>query len=213
MQRVRTPSRDRLIIFGRYPVPGRTKTRLIPALGPLGAADLQRRLTENILETGARFARSREIEVEICFEGGSKKKMVQWLGSEPILSRQVSGNLGERMRAAFLNAFQRGAGRVVLLGTDIPQIRRDHLEQAFNALAKNDLVIGPSTDGGYWLIGLNHHVDLFEGIQWSTDAVFRQTIILAKKQGLRTKTLTPLIDIDTKEDLNQVLPGWSLKGS
>ena len=200
--------RNRLIIFGRYPVPGRTKTRLIPALGPAGAADLQRRLTENILETVRRFARPREIGVEICFEGDSKQKMRQWLGSGEILSRQVSGNLGERMHAAFLDAFQRGANRIVLLGTDIPQLKTDHLEQAFNALAENDLVIGPSTDGGYWLIGLNRPVDLFEGIRWSTDAVFGQTLALAKKQGLRVKTLSPLRDIDTAEDLKQVLPGW-----
>jgi len=208
MVRGQSSSRDRLIIFGRYPVPGRTKTRLIPALGPAGAADLQRWLTENILETVRRFARPHEIEVEVCFEGGSKQKMRRWLGSGVIFSRQVSGNLGERMRAAFLDVFQRGADRVVLLGTDIPQIKTDHLEQAFNALVENDLVIGPSTDGGYWLIGLNRPVDLFEGIKWSTDAVFVQTLALAKKHGLRVKTLEPLKDIDTAEDLKQVLPGW-----
>ena len=150
----------------------------------------------------------REIEVEICFEGDSKQKMRQWLGSGEILSRQVSGNLGERMQAAFLDAFQTGANRVVLIGTDIPQVRTDHLEQAFDALAKNDLVIGPSTDGGYWLIGTNRPVDLFKGIQWSTDAVFGQTLALAKEQGLRAKALSPLKDIDTVEDLKQVLPGW-----
>jgi len=205
-------SRDRLIIFGRYPDPGRTKTRLIPALGPEGAADLQRWLTENILETVRRFARPREIGVEICFEGDSKQKMRQWLGSGEILSRQVSGNLGERMQAAFLDAFQRGADRVVLLGTDIPQIRTDHLEQAFDALVENDLVVGPSTDGGYWLIGLNHPVNLFEGIKWSTDAVFGQTLALAKEQELRVNKLSPLKDIDTAKDLKQVLPGWSAKG-
>jgi len=201
-------SRDRLIIFGRYPVPGRTKTRLIPALGSAGAADLQRWLTENILETVRRFIRPREIRVEVCFEGDSKQKMRRWLGSDVILSRQVSGNLGERMQAAFLDAFQRGADRAILLGTDIPQIRTDHLEQAFDALAENDLVIGPSTDGGYWLIGLNHPVDLFDGIKWSTDVVFGQTLALAKEHGLRVKTLEPLKDIDTAEDLKQVLPGW-----
>lgn len=211
MKRDQSASRDWLIIFGRYPVPGRTKTRLIPALGPAGAADLQRRLTENVLKTVRRFARPREIGVEICFEGDSKQKMRRWLGSGAILSRQVPGNLGERMQTSFSGAFQRGADRVVLLGTDIPQLRTDHLEQAFDALAENDLVIGPSTDGGYWLIGLNHPVDLFEGIQWSTDAVFGQTLALAKEQGLRVKTLSLLRDIDTAEDLKQVLPMWAAK--
>ena len=208
MNRDQSTSPDRLIIFGRYPVPGRTKTRLIPALGPAGAADLQRRLTEDILEMARRFAKPRKIEVEICFEGGSKQKMRRWLGSKETLSRQVSGNIGERMQSAFLNAFQRDAKRVVLLGTDIPQLNTDHLKQAFNALAENDVVIGPSTDGGYWLIGANHPVDLFKGIHWSTNVVFSQTLALAKKQGLRVKTLSPLNDIDRAEDLKQVLPDW-----
>jgi len=212
MNRSQSSLRNRLIIFGRYPVPGQTKTRLIPALGPAGAADLQRWLTENILETVRRFAVPRKIGVEICFKGDSKQKMRRWLGSGAILSRQVPGNLGDRMQAAFLDAFQRGADRVVLSGTDIPQLRADHLEQAFDALVENDLVIGPSTDGGYWLIGLNHPVGLFEGIKWGTDSVFGQTLALANEQGLRVKTLSPLKDIDTVEDLKQVLPGWAGKG-
>lgn len=207
-----SPLRDRLIVFGRYPVPGRTKTRLIPALGPAGAADLQRRLTENIVETVREFAKPRKIEVEVCFEGDSKHKMRHWLGSGIVLSRQVQGNLGERMQAACLDAFQKGADRVVLLGTDIPQLRKDHLEKSFDALAENDVVIGPSTDGGYWLMGMTHPVDLFKGIKWGSDLVFDQTLSLAKKQGLRVKTLTPLKDIDTAEDLKQVLPGWAEKG-
>ena len=204
-------SSDRLIIFGRYPLPGRTKTRLIPALGPAGAADLQRRLTEKILETVRTFARPRDIGVEVCFVGDSKQKMRRWLGSGAIFSRQVPGNLGIRMQAAFLNAFQRGVARVILLGTDIPQLSTNHLEESFNALAENDVVIGPSTDGGYWLIGLKHPVELFEGINWGIDDVFAQTLALAKKQGLRVKTLTPLTDIDTAKDLKQVLPGWTKK--
>ena len=208
MNKDQSTSPDRLIIFGRYPVPGRTKTRLIPALGQAGAADLQRRLTEDILETVRRFARPRKIDVEICFAGGSRQTMRRWLGSKETLSRQVPGNLGERMQSAFLNAFQRGAKRVVLLGTDIPQLNTDHLKQGFNALAETDVVIGPSTDGGYGLIGVNHPADLFKGIRWSTDVVFSQTISLAKQQGLKVKILSPLNDIDTVEDLNQVLPGW-----
>ena len=196
---------DQVIIFGRYPVSGRTKTRLIPALGPAGAADLQRRLTEKILATVTRFAGPRKMGVEFCFEGGSKQKVRRWLGSGTILSQQVQGNLGERMRKAFSDVFQRGADRVVLLGTDIWQLKSDHLYQSFDALIENDIVIGPSTDGGYWLMGMNRPFDLFEGIKWSTDVVLDQTLSLAKKQRLRVKTLTPLNDIDTEEDLKQVL--------
>jgi len=204
------PPIERLIVFGRYPVPGRTKTRLIPALGPAGAADLQRRLTEKIVATAEAFALRRGVNVEVCFEGGSEQKMWRWLG--PVsLSRQVPGDLGTRIYAAFLAAFQRGCRRAVLIGTDIPELRADHLRQAFDALGENDLVIGPSRDGGYWLIGLNRPVRLFHGIKWGTRAVLGQTLALANGQGLRVKELDYLTDIDTEKELREWLPDWTEK--
>ena len=206
------PPIDRLIVFGRYPVPGRTKTRLIQALGPAGAADLQRQLTENIVETAEAFASGRGVNVEVCFEGGSEQKMRCWLGPDLSLSRQAPGDLGTRMYAAFLAAFQRGCRRAVLIGTDISELRADHLKQAFDALNENDIVIGPSRDGGYWLIGLNRPARLFEGIKWGTRVVLGQTLALASGQGLRVKELDYLTDIDTEEELREWLPDWTEKG-
>ena len=206
------PPIDRLIVFGRYPVPGRTKTRLIPALGPAGAADLQRQLTEKIVATAEAFALQRGVNVEVCFEGGSEQKMRRWLGPDLSLSRQAPGDLGTRIYTAFLAAFQRGCSRAVLIGTDIPELRADHLRQAFDALSENDLVIGPSRDGGYWLIGLNRPARLFEGIKWGTKAVLDQTLALANGQGLSVKELDYLTDIDTEEELKELLPDWTEKG-
>lgn len=206
------PPIDRLIVFGRYPVPGRTKTRLIPRLGPAGAADLQRWLTERTMETAEAFALKRGVNVEVCFEGGSEQKMRRWISSDLSLSRQTPGDLGTRMYAAFLAAFQRGCRRVVLIGTDIPELRADHFRQAFDALSKSDLVIGPSRDGGYWVIGLNRPARLFEGIKWGTRAVLGQTLALANGQGLRVKELDYLTDIDTEEELKELLPDWTEKG-
>ena len=206
------PPIDRLIIFGRYPVPGRTKTRLIPALGPAGAADLQRQLTEKIVATAEAFALQRGVNVEVCFEGGSEQKMRRWLGPDLSLSRQAPGDLGTRIYTAFLAAFQRGCSRAVLIGTDIPELRADHLRQAFDALSENDLVIGPSRDGGYWLIGLNRPARLFEGIKWGTKVVLGQTLALANGQGLSVKELDYLTDIDTEEELKELLPDWTEKG-
>jgi rSAM/selenodomain-associated transferase 2/rSAM/selenodomain-associated transferase 1 len=211
MKRLNNFRGERLIIFGRYPVPGRTKTRLIPMLGPAGAADLQRKLTEKTLNTVKAFSSGRGIELEIRYEGGSNRKILRWLGSGIIFSRQNPGDLGERMQAAFLEAFHSGCRRVVLLGTDIPDLRTDHLEQAFDALTGHDLVLGPSTDGGYWLIGLNHSLDLFQGISWGTEKALDQTIALAKDQGLRIHMLDPLTDIDTLENLKQSLPELAAK--
>ncbi|HBF43446.1 MAG TPA: hypothetical protein DDW42_07435 [Desulfobacteraceae bacterium] len=202
---------DRLMIFGRYPVPGRVKTRLIPTIGPAGAADLQRRLTEKTLGVAKVFALHRGIDVEVCFEGGSERKMRRWLGSGVSLSCQVPGDLGMRMYVAFLAAFQSGCRRVILIGTDIPELKINHLGQAFDALTENDLVIGPSTDGGYWLIGLNRPANLFQGIKWGTGAAFGQTLDLANEHGLMVEKLDSLTDIDTAEDLKQLAPEWAGK--
>ena len=198
---------ERLIIFCRYPLPGQVKTRLIPALGPASAADLHRRLTEKTLKTAKAFEVYRGVRVEIRFDGGSKRRMHRWLGSGPFFSLQEPGDLGERMHTAFLAAFQSNATRMVLIGTDIPDLRPDHLTQAFDALEENDLVLGPSIDGGYWLIGLRKPADLFAGINWGTREVLQKTIALANRHGLRTHMLDPLRDLDTPDDLRQWAPG------
>jgi len=196
----------RLILFTKYPVPGKTKTRLVPFLGPAGAADLQKRLVEKICDTAQYFALNRDTDIEICFKNGSKKKMESWLGPGPIYSYQISGDIGIRMHHAIANAFRSGCQRVVLVGSDIPDITETVFNQAFSNLNENDLVLGPSTDGGYWLIGLNKPEDLFQGIEWSTGRVLEQTLHIAKKQHLTYHLLDTLTDIDTKKSLQKEMP-------
>ncbi len=193
--------KSRLIIFTKYPVPGKTKTRLISLLGPTGAADLQKRLAEKTYQTAQRFAQFRNIDVEICFENSSEKKMKAWLGPGHSYSHQVPGDIGIRMDHAISNAFVSGHRSVVLIGTDIPDITETILERAFSSLDKNNLVLGPSTDGGYWLIGLSKPADLFQGIEWSTRHVLRQTLKRAKEQHLKYQLLDKLTDIDTEQSL------------
>lgn len=192
---------NRMIVFGRYPVLGQTKTRLIPDLGPAGAAELQRLLTEKTITTARTFTQGRGIELDVHFEGGNANKMFQWLGPGMTFFRQEPGDLGERMRAAFLKSFHNGLRRVVLVGTDIPGLNVDLLHKAFEALTTHDVVIGPSTDGGYWLIGMKRPINLFRDIDWGTETVFEQTISMAKKQRLGVHLLDSLTDIDTVEDL------------
>lgn len=196
----------RFIVFGRYPLPARTKTRLIQALGPTGAADLHRRMTEKTVKKVKEIGSRRSIEVEFCFEGGTECKVRRWLGSDMIYSHQESGDLGERMYLAFRKAFYRGCRKVVLLGTDIPELRIELLEEALDALMDHDLVIGPSNDGGYWLMGLNRPVDLFHGLNWGSRTVLEQTLSLAMRYHFKVHQLETLTDIDTVEDLDQRLP-------
>ena len=202
----KTFSRDRLIIFGRYPIPGNTKTRLIPVLGPIGAANLQRHLTEKTLDIATSFAAENNVTIECCFEGGTFQKIYRWLGPLPILSFQRGGDLGQRMRDALFDALNGGRKRSVLLGTDIPGLTVEILENAFDALQENDVVLGPSTDGGYWLIGMKRPIDLFQKIEWGRSRVLKQTLTQAKRLGLRYVVLKSLSDVDTPEDVMRWRP-------
>ena len=145
----------RLIVFTRYPEPGRTKTRLIPILGPEGAAALHRRMTEHTLRKVRQFLANHPASLLIRYDGGNEEGLRRWLGADLRPVPQGEGDLGRRMDLAFAEAFAEGMRRVVLVGTDIPGIRPAHLARAFQALRRKDVVIGPARDGGYYLIGLN----------------------------------------------------------
>jgi rSAM/selenodomain-associated transferase 1 len=195
-----------LIVFTRYPEPGRVKTRLIPALGEAGATTLHRQMAEHTLE------RSRQLgcPVEVWFEGGTVPQMAEWLGEDLGYRRQPAGDLGDRMAGAMQDAMERGYEAVVIIGTDCPGLDRELLGQAFGALGDKDLVLGPAVDGGYYLIGLGRLVpELFrwqslfekESISWSTAEVFRQTDEIAANLGLQRAYLATLGDVDRPEDL------------
>ena len=198
-------SKEHLILFGRYPRPGSTKTRMIPVLGPAGAAHLQRRLAERTVAAAKRCVRRTGARLVFHHEGGSKKQMIRWLGRPDIdLVDQAGGDLGHRMFVALQAAFGQGARHVVLVGTDVPEISSGVLEQAFRRLRRSDLVFGPSTDGGYWLVGMNRPENLFTDIPWSTPAVLKSTLALAKRKKMAVRLLEPLCDLDEPADLERI---------
>jgi rSAM/selenodomain-associated transferase 1 len=200
-----------LIVFGRYPRVGKTKTRLIPALGPVGAAALQKRLAEKTVATARQTAIRIGARLVFCHDGGREQQLRQWLGGRPIHFRpQATGDLGRRMHLAMQCAFDGGARRVVLVGTDIPGLTAAILEQAFAALDEKDLVIGPSIDGGYWLVGMTRPENIFDGITWSRPDVLENTLTLARRKGMTPGLLDPLNDLDTPGDLAREMgPGQS----
>ena len=198
----RSDMSETLVIFSRYPQPGKTKTRLIPALGTEGAAKLQQQMTEHTLNTAKQLLAVRNLKVEVHFTGGSEAQMAQWLGKDLQYVAQASGDLGYRMRSAFERAFKLGQRRVVIIGIDCPDLDRQILNSAFDALSDRDLILGSAEDGGYYLIGLSKLVpQLFENIAWGSDRVLEDTTAIAKSLQLNLDYLTTLADVDRPEDL------------
>jgi len=199
--------RECLILFTRFPEPGATKTRLIPRLGPRGAADIQRQMTEYILAQALPLIRSRGLELEVRYEGGGARLMRTWLGEAVTYARQGSGDIGRRMAQAFRDAVGRGNTSIVGIGTDIPDITTALLDRAFEILLDDTIVLGPAVDGGYYLIGLPGKMlapaatGLFSDIAWGTETVLQETCRRLKEQGLPYSFIETLDDVDRPEDL------------
>jgi rSAM/selenodomain-associated transferase 2/rSAM/selenodomain-associated transferase 1 len=199
--------REQLVIFTRYPEPGITKTRLIPVLGPEGAAAVQRQMTERLLGSVWRLVRTRPLAVEIRFAGGDAYLMQTWLGEDFTYAAQGDGELDQRMTAALRTAFDAGAKATVLIGTDIPGITAEIIGQAFDALRHNDVVFGPAVDGGYYLVGLRKGAfgqalpTLFSGLPWGTNRVLALSLQRAAELMLSVALLDALEDVDRPEDL------------
>ncbi len=197
-----------LIIFTRYPEPGKTKTRLIPALGELGAAQLHRRMAEHTVQQ----AKAVSCPIEVWYVGGTKELMQDWLGTDLRYQEQPAGDLGDRMCAAFRSAFEQGYRSVIIIGTDCPGITTALLAQSFAELQNQVVAIGPAIDGGYYLIGLQRLVpELFQGITWSTATVFAETLAIIDRLQLSIWRLPPLPDIDLPADLPYLEPHWIAK--
>jgi len=196
------PGRDALILFARFPVAGKAKTRLIPALGPDGAARMHRRLAEHAVAVGRSAARTSDLSVTICCTGGRRRDFRAWLGHDLCYVRQPSGDLGARMQHAFETVFANGAAHALAVGTDVPGVSPSILSQATKSLADHDVVLGPAADGGYYLIGMKRPLpELFRDLDWGTERVAEQTRNIIRRSGLTVAELPVLNDIDRPEDL------------
>jgi rSAM/selenodomain-associated transferase 1 len=189
-----------LIVFVKHPAPGQVKTRLVPVLGEELATALYRALGETILEATVPGPGEYERLVFFAPEDAAEG-MRAWLPGLRLLP-QAGANLGERMAGAFARAFERGATRVAIVGTDAPAVSRATVVEALEALDAADVVLGPAEDGGYYLLAVSQpRPELFEGVSWSTSTVLEETRSRADRGGLKTHLLPRLRDIDTAEDL------------
>ena len=197
-----------LIVFVKNPIPGAVKTRLQVRYAPEQVAALYTAFVRDVLARTESIDVDRrviafdppdaEFEVRALFGGGVK---AQWQ-----YVPQVQDDLGARMREALVQQLDAGASAVVLIGTDIPSLPAHHITQAFDLLRTKDVVLGPSTDGGYYLVGVSRSTpEIFEDVEWSTPSVLSQTIDRVQRAGRTLGLVPPWFDVDTPEELDFLL--------
>ena len=191
-----------LIIFVKAPRVGAVKTRLAESIGAEAACAAYRQMA-GVLVTQL----SGEREVLLRFTPDDAGLEIQpWLRSGWRCSPQEAGDLGERLKRAFDDAFGEGATRVVIIGSDCPAITSDDIVAARQALETHDLVLGPARDGGYWLVGLRESQPaLFDEMIWSTSTVLRDTLDRARRPGLQTHLRRELMDVDSAAEWQEFL--------
>ena len=197
-----------LIVFAKAPVAGQAKTRLMPALGAAGAAELAARLLERAVAAG--MSAGFDV-VELCAAPDASHPTFGRLAARHAglqLSVQGDGDLGARMHRALTRRLV-DCGRVLLIGTDAPALDVAALRTAAQALAGHDAVFVPALDGGYALVGLSRpQPDLFTGMPWSTPRVMAETRERARRAGLRWAELPAVADIDEPADLIHLPAEW-----
>jgi rSAM/selenodomain-associated transferase 1 len=193
-------SENILIVFAKYPVPGQVKTRLSKSIGVFKACNIYKCFVPVVIER----TRSEKYSTVVFFTPQEKlAQMKTWLGNKYDYIPQSKGSLGTRLKQAFKQMFLAGAKKVVVIGSDSPLLENQIIEQAFAELDEHDCVIGPSSDGGYYLLGAKRNIpELFDITEWSTNVVFQKTMQQVEKQRLKAKVLAEHFDIDEKEDLN-----------
>lgn len=192
-------NRVAIAVLAKAPVPGLTKTRLIPTIGAHAAACLQERMTERAIGT-ATAAAVGPVTLWCAPDPGHPSFRELVTEFKVTLKRQPDGDLGARMLAAMT------AGPTLVIGADCPALTPDHLRSAAAALLGGvDVVLIPAEDGGYVLIGTRQpQPALFDGITWSTAGVLADTKARIAAAGLTARELPPLWDVDTNDDLDRL---------
>jgi rSAM/selenodomain-associated transferase 1 len=205
------------VVFARAPIPGTVKSRLASTVGAQRALEIYTQLAAGIIAALHDPARW-----ELVVRGvpdDALADLLPWVEGRGTLEPQGAGDLGDRMRRALEQHLEGGAERVVIVGTDCPEVTPSVIEAAFGALGDADIVYGPATDGGYYLVGARRAVpEVFHDIPWSDARTLSVSLERAGRAGYRVCVLEPLTDIDTEADWEAwrrrgAVPGLTPKGS
>ena len=196
---------DKILLFIKYPNHGAVKSRLAESVGESTACALYKCFVDDILTT----LKGINAQIVICYYPVYlKEKMAAWLGRRYDYIPQIGENLGDRLQYCCNISLKEGAEKIIVLASDIPEISQEIIKNAFSQLEDNDMVIGPSEDGGYYLIGFknkSYYNNIFEDISWSSKYVFQETLEKMDRCQLRYFILDTLNDMDTIADIRKFL--------
>jgi len=195
--------RRALLVIAKRPQPGQTKTRLSPPLSKEAAAALYECLLRDTLTLALRVPG--EVDRFILYAPRDAAAYFREIGPEFALLPQEGNDLGARLDNALAHCLENGFDQVIVMNSDGPTLPVHHLSQAFEQVARADVVLGPSEDGGYYLIGLTQpQPRILREVEMSTPHVLQDTLALSKKEGLTVHLLPPWYDIDTIADLERL---------
>lgn len=187
----------------RYPEPGRVKTRLAKDIGETAACDIYMTMVERILLETAPANGDYE-RVMFYSSTVTERQVKDWVPGERLIAQRGT-DIGRIMENAFCDMFAGGAEKAMVAGVDVPGLNRTIVSRAFIELEHADIVIGPATDGGYYLVGMKCLLrDIFRDMPWGTDKVLEETLRVIAGLRLSVRTVRPLTDVDTLGDLLHV---------
>ncbi len=194
-----------VIVFAKNPVPNQVKTRLVPPFSPEQAATLYTAFLTDWCDTLTKLP---DVNIIIAYTPAEAQSDLQALiGDDAIYIPQIGDDLGGRLASATQWATEQEYTKILLVGSDSPTLPISYISKSFALLDSRDIVVGPSTDGGYYLIGFSVNAldttipHIFEEIAWSTSDVFQQTVARIRSLKTTVGLLPPWYDIDTAEDL------------
>lgn len=193
-----------ILFFVKYPEKGVVKKRLAEEIGADAAVALYKNFVLDLLAS----VKGLSIPLRVCFyPEDHSEKFSLWLGAQYHFIPQKGRDLGERMKNAFSQAFEHGFRKVILIGSDIPDLPMYIIDEAFLSLDTSDIVIGPACDGGYYLIGFRSDrflPETFEGITWGKHTVLKETLEILRLKGKKVHSLPEWRDVDTLSDLKDL---------
>ena len=210
-KRFKTNCMPTIVLMTRWHATYRCKSRLSKDIGALKAANIQKKLTHHTINVAKGIQKKGLAEIKVAIDGIGIKAAKKWalINKVKTVAIQGHGNLGTKMKRQFLKTHShKNRNPILLIGTDLPSISHFELIQAIQILNEREMVLGPSSDGGYWLIGLSHKLLNplcswpFSGISWGTDKVLQQTIRLASSNQINYQLLQTKNDLDNIMDLS-----------